>query len=230
MQHCSCSCSFERRPSRSKTPLADLRLSSDDCVRNAIAAALDSVLVTGATSKEPRARPWPLPCGAGMSTCLAGQSLHTLISSIRKLPSKRDNHGHTWEQMRPARQPDAGKRLLTDLQVSLGRLAWHAHFGVCLNKSEGFHIICLSIDCSSGIHIVSYLTLQIASGSFPNTLVNIYELVNNRHASLIVWISDTRCQGCTEMVKCLDHRGIVLALDTVYTCSQTRVVLGCAMH
>ena len=50
-----------------------------------------------------------------------------------------------WEQMSPARQPDAGNRPLTDLQMSLGRLAWHVHFGVCLNNSEGFHAICLSI-------------------------------------------------------------------------------------
>ncbi len=34
--------------------------------------------------------------------------------------------------------------------------------------------------------------------------------------SLIDWISDTRSQECTDLqslVKCLDHRGIVLALD-----------------
>ena len=46
---------------------------------------------------------------------------------------------------------------------------------------------------------------------------------------LIDWISDTRSQGYTDLqclVKCLDHRGIVL--DTV--CSQARVVSGCAMH
>ena len=38
--------------------------------------------------------------------------------------------------------------------------------------------------------------------------------------SLIDWITDTRSQGCTDLqslVKCLDHRGIVLKLDTVYT-------------
>ena len=49
--------------------------------------------------------------------------------------------------------------------------------------------------------------------------------------SLIDWISDTRSQGYTDLqslVKCLDHRGIVLVLDTV--CSQAKVVLGCAMH
>ncbi len=37
--------------------------------------------------------------------------------------------------------------------------------------------------------------------------------------SLIDWISDTLSQGCTDLqrlVKCLDHRGIVLALDTIY--------------
>ena len=46
---------------------------------------------------------------------------------------------------------------------------------------------------------------------------------------LIDLISDTRSQGCTDLqslVKCLDHRGIVLALDTVYVCNQTRGVLG----
>ena len=44
-------------------------------------------------------------------------------------------------------------------------------------------------------------------------------------------ISDTRSQGYTDLqnwLKCLDHRGGVLMLDTV--CSQARVVLGCAMH
>ena len=48
---------------------------------------------------------------------------------------------------------------------------------------------------------------------------------------LIGWISDTLSQGYTDLqslVKCLDHRGIVLVLDTV--CSQARAVLGCAMH
>jgi hypothetical protein len=30
------------------------------------------------------------------------------------------------------------------------------------------------------------------------------------------------------LVKCLDHRGIVLVLDTV--CSQAKVVLSCATH
>jgi len=105
VQYCSCSCSFVRRPSRSREPLADLRLSSDDCVRIAIAAALDSVLVTGAT-KEPRARPWPWPCG--MSTCLAGQGLYTLIRSNRKLPGKRDNHGHTLGADEPC--ASAGRR------------------------------------------------------------------------------------------------------------------------
>ena len=105
VQYCSCSCSFERRPSRSKAPLVDLRLSSDDCVHNSIAAALDSVLVTGAT-KEPRARPWPWPCG--MSTCLAGQGLYTLIRSNRKLPGKRDNHGHTLGADEPC--ASAGRR------------------------------------------------------------------------------------------------------------------------
>ena len=51
--------------------------------------------------------------------------------------------------------------------------------------------------------------------------------------SLIGWISDTCSQGYTDLqslVKCLDHRGAVLVLDTVYVCSQARVVLGCAMH
>jgi len=50
---------------------------------------------------------------------------------------------------------------------------------------------------------------------------------------LVDWISDTRSQGCTDLqslVKCLDHRGVALVLDTVYACSQARVVLGCAMH
>ncbi len=49
--------------------------------------------------------------------------------------------------------------------------------------------------------------------------------------SLIDRISDTRSQGYTDLqslVTCLDHRGIVLVLDTV--CSQAKVVLGCAMH
>ena len=51
--------------------------------------------------------------------------------------------------------------------------------------------------------------------------------------SLIDWISDTRPQGYTDLqslVKCLDHRDIVLVLDTVYACSQAKVVLGCMMH
>jgi len=55
----------------------------------------------------------------------------------------------------------------------------------------------------------------------------------NNYVPLIDWISDTRSQGCIDLqslVKCLDHRGIVLVLDTVYACSQARVVLGCAMH
>ncbi len=45
--------------------------------------------------------------------------------------------------------------------------------------------------------------------------------------SLIDWISDTRSQRCTDLqslVKCLDHKGIVLVLDTVYVCSQARVM------
>ncbi len=49
-------------------------------------------------------------------------------------------------------------------------------------------------------------------------------LVNLVH--LIDWMSDTRSQGCTDLqslIKCLYHRGIVLALDTAYICSQTRV-------
>ncbi len=43
----------------------------------------------------------------------------------------------------------------------------------------------------------------------------LYASVN---VSSIDWISDTRSQGYTELqslVKCLDHRGIVLVLDTV---------------
>ena len=52
--------------------------------------------------------------------------------------------------------------------------------------------------------------------------------------SLIDWISDTRSQGCTDLqslVKCLDHRGIVLALDTVYVhvCSQTHLSVHCGL-
>ena len=44
---------------------------------------------------------------------------------------------------------------------------------------------------------------------------------------LICWISDTLSQGYTDLqslLKCLDHRGIVLVLDT--RCSQARAVLG----
>ncbi len=71
VQHCSAavlaSCSSERTASRSKASLADLRLSSHVCVPNEIAAAKGFVLVTGATSPEPRARLWP--CNCGMSTC-----------------------------------------------------------------------------------------------------------------------------------------------------------------
>ena len=37
-----------------------------------------------------------------------------------------------------------------------------------------------------------------------------------------------RYTGLQSLVKCLNHRGTVLVLDTV--CSQARVVLGCAMH
>ncbi len=40
-----------------------------------------------------------------------------------------------------------------------------------------------------------------------------------RTISLIDWISGTRSQGCTDLqslVKCLDHRGIVLALHAIY--------------
>ena len=47
---------------------------------------------------------------------------------------------------------------------------------------------------------------------------------------LICWISDTLSQGYTDLqslLKCLDHRGIVLVLDT--RCSQARAVLGCAI-
>ncbi len=63
-------------------------------------------------------------------------------------------------------------------------------------------------------------------GSFSNSSMELLLLL-----SLIGWISDTRSQGYTDLqslVKCLDHRGIVLVLDTV--CSQAKVVLGCAMH
>ena len=48
---------------------------------------------------------------------------------------------------------------------------------------------------------------------------------------LIGWISDALSHGHIDLqslVKCLDHRGIDLVLDTV--CSQARAVLGCAMH
>ena len=48
---------------------------------------------------------------------------------------------------------------------------------------------------------------------------------------LIGWMSDTLSQTYTDLqslVKCLDHGGIVLVLDTV--CSQARAVLGRAMH
>ena len=44
---------------------------------------------------------------------------------------------------------------------------------------------------------------------------------------LIDWISDTLSQGCIDLqslVKCLDHRGIVSVLDTVYVCIQAKVV------
>ena len=48
---------------------------------------------------------------------------------------------------------------------------------------------------------------------------------------LMEWISGTLSQGYTDLqswLKCLDHSGVVLVLDTV--CSQARVVLGCVLH
>ena len=48
-----------------------------------------------------------------------------------------------------------------------------------------------------------------------------FGVVHSESVSLIGWVSDTLSQGYTELqslVKCLDHRGIVLVLDTV--CSQ----------
>ncbi len=62
-------------------------------------------------------------------------------------------------------------------------------------------------------------------------------IAEQRHpcVSLIDWISDTRSQGCTDLqslVKCLDHRGIVLALDTIEQgCVRLRDALRCiGMH
>ncbi len=67
--------------------------------------------------------------------------------------------------------------------------------------------------------------------AFPQNHASQVLMVDTNCVSLIDWISDTRSQGCTDLqslVKCLDHRGIVL--DTVYACNQAGVVLGCTMQ
>ncbi len=140
-----CSCASERKASRSKAPLADLRLSSHVCVFNEIGAALGSLLVTGTGVTPPEPRLWP----CGMSTCLAGAASHSVISS--QTCGKRDNQCHILEQVRSARRPDAGMRRLTDLPF--GRLARSNR-----RLSEYFrriHAIRLITGRLNGIHRVS---------------------------------------------------------------------------
>ena len=82
----------------------------------------------------------------------------------------------------------------------------------------------LSMQYNNGMHtILSSTGLFISSGMTKWTQSRHCCSTKKKHraevtTSLIDWISDTRSQGYTDLqslVKCLDHRGFVLVLDTV---------------